>query len=168
MTSRSARAFEKSVKGINNVLSNIGVVLLAVLMLLGAVDVIGRYLFNKPIIGTMEIGEILLASMVMLSWGSTQIAKGHVTVELLLSRFSPLARAKVNFVTTFLSLVLFSLITWQSVLTAKLYHNAGRLVYTINWPLAPFQLVVSLGALILCLVFITKMIQYFHQMNGGD
>lgn len=164
---RSAGLFERIVKGIADVLGNIGVVLLGVLMLLGAADVIGRYLFNKPIIGTMEIGEILLASMVVLGWSSTQFAKEHVSVEFFVSRVPRRARLRLNFATTFLSLVLFGLITWQSVVAAKVYHEAGRLVYTINLPLAPFQLVVSLGALILCAVFIIQMVQLFRQMKGG-
>lgn len=168
LTRRSAKAFERSVKGIADVLGNIGVVLLSVLMLLGAADVIGRYLFNKPIIGTMEIGEILLASMVVLGWSSTQIAKEHVSVKFFLYRVSRRARVNLDFATTFLSLVLFSLITWQSVLAAKLYHEAGRLVYTIDLPLAPFLLIVSLGALILCAVFIIQLVQYFRQMKGGN
>jgi len=168
LTRSSAKVFEKSVKVIADVLGNIGVVLLSVLMLLGTADVIGRYLFHKPIVGTMEIGGILLASMVVLGWSSTQIANEHVSVKFFLSRVSPRARVNLDFATTFLSLVLFSLLTWQAVLVAKRYHEAGRLVYTINLPLAPLQLIVSLGALILCAVFITQLVQYLRQMKGGN
>lgn len=168
MASKSPDAFERSIKGITSVLSYIGVVLLAVLMFLGTADVFGRYVFTKPIIGTREIGEVILGSMVMLGWGSTQFVKGHVNVELFLVRFSPRGRAIANFVTTFMAFVLFALITWQAVLTARLYHEGGRLVYTIHWPLAPFQLLVSLGALVLCLVFILDMMKYVVQMKGRN
>jgi len=137
-------------------------------MLQGAADVIGRYLFNKPIIGTMERGELLLALMVFLSWGHTQIKKGHVNVELFISRFPPRAQAITNFATTFLALVLFSLIAWQGALSAKATYESGRLVYVIHWPRAPFQFFVPLGALILCLVLIVELVQYFFQMKGRD
>lgn len=142
--------------------------MLLVLMLQGAADVIGRYLFNKPIIGTMERGELLLALMVFLSWGHTQIKKGHVNVELFISRFPPRAQVITNFATTFLALVLFSLIAWQGALSAKATYESGRLVYVIHWPLAPFQFFVPLGALILCLVLIVELVQYFFQMKGRD
>jgi TRAP-type C4-dicarboxylate transport system permease small subunit len=162
------QAFEKGIRNTSNILSVIAAVLLFVLMSLGACDVIGRYVFNKPITGTQEMGQVFLALMVFLGWGYTQIAKAHVNVDLFLRRFPPRARAIINLATTFLALVLFSLIVWQGVITAKLYHDAGRLIYTVLWPLAPFQLFVSLGALVLCLVFIMEMVQFFLQMKRGD
>lgn len=168
MSGRKLEALEKGITNASNVLNVIGMVLLFVLMMQGAADVIGRYLFNKPIIGTMERSQVFLALMVVLGWGYTQIARGHVTVEFFLRRFPSRVRAITNFVTNFLVLVLFSLIVWQAVITAKLYHEAGRLIFTIHWPLAPFQLFVSLGALVLCLVLIMDMIQLFLQMKRGD
>ncbi|GAJ22377.1 unnamed protein product, partial [marine sediment metagenome] len=99
---------------------------------------------------------------------TAQTAKAHVSVDLFIRRLPPRARAISDLATTFLALVLFSLIAWQGVVTAKLYHDAGRLIYVIHWPLAPFQLFVSLGALVLCLVFIMEMIQLFRQMKGGS
>lgn len=167
-------ALEKGITNASNVLNVIGMVLLFVLMVQGAADVIGRYLgeyifgVSKPIMGTMERSQVFLALMVVLGWGYTQMVRGHVTVEFFLRRFPPRVRARTNFATTFLVLVLFSLIVWQAVITAKLYHEAGRLIFTIHWPLAPFQLFVSLGALVLCLVLIMDMVRSFYQMKGGD
>ena len=65
-------------------------------------------------------------------------------------------------------LVFFLLIAWQAIMSAKLYHEGGRLIYVIHWPLAPFQFVVTLGALVLCLVLIMEMVRSFYQMKGGD
>jgi len=149
------------------VLNAIGMAMLFVLMVQGAADVTGRYVFNKPIIGTLERGQVLLALMVVLGWGYTQMARGHVSVEFFTSRFPPRARAITNFATTFVALVLFSLIVWQGVMMAKLYYEAGRLIYTIHWPLALVQLFVPLGALVLCLVFIMEMVQSLLQIKGG-
>lgn len=168
MSGRKLEALEKGITNASKVLNVIGMVLLFVLMMQGAVDVIGRYLFNKPIIGTMERGQVLLALMVFLGWGYTQIAKAHVNVELFFRRFPPRAQAITKFVTTFLVLVFFILMGWQAVMSAKLYHEGGRLIYVIHWPLAPFQFVVTLGALVLCLVFIMEMVRSFYQIKGGD
>ncbi|MBA7537553.1 hypothetical protein ES705_29822 [subsurface metagenome] len=166
MSSRKVEVLEKGISSTSNILSAIAVGLLFILMIQGAADVIGRYVFDKPIIGTLERGQILLALMVVLSWGYTQTAKAHVSVDLFIRRFPPRARAITDLATTFLALVLFSLIAWQGVVTAQLYHDAGRLIYVIHWPLAPFQLFVSLGALVLCLVFIMEMVRYFLQIKG--
>ncbi len=168
MSDRKLQALEKGIINTSNVLNVIGMVLLFVLMMQGATDVIGRYLFNKPIIGTMERGQVFLALMVFLGWGYTQIAKAHVNVELFFHRFPPRVQAITKFVTTFLVLVFFILIGWQAIMSAKLYHEGGRLIYVIHWPLAPFQFVVTLGALVLCLVLIMEMVRSFYQIKGGD
>jgi len=165
LSGNKAAATEKAIKKTNSILSAIGVGLLFVLMLLGAADVIGRYLFNKPIIGAQEIGTVFLALMVFISWGPTQYARAHVNVELFTPRFPPKLRAITNLVTTFLALILFSLIVWQAAMTGKDFNEAGRLIYVIHWPLAPFQFVVSFGALVLCLVFIMQIIESFSQIK---
>ena len=67
MSSKPIQTFEKSLKNTENVLSNIGMVMFVFLMLIGASDVIGRYIFNRPITGTLEISQILMAGMVLLA-----------------------------------------------------------------------------------------------------
>ena len=165
MSGNKVSAIEKAIKKTSSILSAIGVGMLFVLMLIGAADVIGRYLLNKPIIGAQEVGTLLLAVMVFFSWGSTQIAKAHVNIDLFTLHFPPRVRAIVDFVNTFLSVILFALIAWRAAVTGKEFGEAGRLVYVIHWPLAPFQFVVSFVALLLCLVLIIQMIEYFSQIK---
>jgi TRAP-type C4-dicarboxylate transport system permease small subunit len=163
-------ALAKGIRNVSNILNVIAMGMLFILMLQGFVDVVGRYLFNKPIIGTMERGEVLLALMVFLAWGYTQIVKGHVSLDFFIAQLPPRVRAAVNFATTFLVLVFFILIVWQGTVAAKLYHDGGRLIYVIHWPLAPFQLMVPISALVLCLVLIMEMTQFFFEMirEGKD
>ena len=47
------------------------------MMLLGTADVTGRYIFNKPILGTAEIFGILLPAIVLLGLAYTQEAQAH-------------------------------------------------------------------------------------------
>lgn len=161
------RIFEKIINNINGIFNTIAAVMLFLLMVQGTADVVGRYLFNSPISGTMERGQVLLALMVFLSWGYTQIKKGHVSVELFILKFPPRVRAVTNLATTFLTFVFFVLIVWQATLAAMGTHKAGEVIYVIHWPLAPFQLFVPLGAIFLCLVLILEMIQYLHQIKEG-
>lgn len=168
MSGTKIPAFEKGITAISNVLNIIGMALLFVMMVMGAADVIGRYVFNRPITGTMERGEVLLAIIVFFGWGYTHINRGHVNVELFLKRFPPRAKAISNFVTTFLSLVFFGLIIWQAIVSSQLYAKGGRLIYVIHWPLAPFHYLVSVGAFVLCLVFIRDLVQYYIEMTRGS
>lgn len=150
------------------VLDSVAIVVLAAMMLLGAADVIGRYIFNRPIVGTLEMGEVFLATMSMLGLAGTQLAKGHISVDLITMRISKRAKAITYFSTTCISLVIFALIAWRSIIIAQIYHNGNRLIYTVLWPMAPLQLLVTVGAAVICLVFILDLMQYARQMKGGN
>jgi TRAP-type C4-dicarboxylate transport system permease small subunit len=162
---QKVQALEKTIRNTGNILCAIGMGMLLVLMLLGAGDVIGRYLFNKPVTGTMEVSSILLAGIVFFGWAYTQAVGGHVKVEIFFSRFPPLVQTAVSLLTLFISLILFSLITWQGARMAMIYWKAGRLIDVIYVPIAPFQLFVSLGALVLCLELAIQLLHLLPQVR---
>jgi len=89
LTSQGIRTYEKAIKGVTTVLNSITMVLMAVMMFLGAADVVGRYIFNRPIIRTLEMSEVILVSMSMLGLARTQLAKGHIKLEYFTARLSP-------------------------------------------------------------------------------
>lgn len=164
MKGKKIQLFEKAIRKVNQVFNSIAVILLFILMVQGGADVIGRYLFDMPIIGTMERGQVFLGVMVLLSWGYTQIQKGHVSVDFFIAQLSERKRAIIHFVTTFMVLLLFGLIVWQGSVIARLYYEGGRIIYVIHWPLALFQLFVPLSAFFVCLVLIMEMIQSFSEI----
>ena len=157
---------EKTIVNLTKWLCYVGMALLFVMMVMGAFDVLGRYIFNHPIIGTMERNSTTLALVVVFTWGYTQVEKGHVNVDLFLKKLPARTQAGINFFTTLLSLLLFGVIARQAILTYELYTKQNRLIYVISWPLAPFQLCVSFGATVLCLVFIIDMIHFVRQLRG--
>lgn len=134
------------------------------MMFLGACDVIGRYVFNSPISGTIEISMILMGGMVFLAWAHTQANRAHVTVDIFFILFPPRLQAVLSFVMMFLSLILFALIAWQSAAIAISDWQGGRLVRIILIPIAPFKLLVSLGALFICLEYIIQMIRLIPEI----
>lgn len=150
---------------IMNLANSTAKVMLLVLMILGSVDVIGRYTFNKPVWGTFEFNQILLAGIVFFSLAYTLAVGGHIKVDLVVSRLHPRVQAAIDFFTSFLMLILFALLAWQSAIIAIRYWKAGRLVSLILINAAPFQGFVTLGALLLCLELIVQMIHYAGQIR---
>ena len=165
-TDQTPSTFEAAINKICKIFNAVAAGMLFLLMVLGATDVIGRYLFNAPINGTMERGQILLGLMVFLSWGYTQIKKGHVNVELFVMKFPPRLRSITNFITTLLMLLFMILIVWQSTLAAIDTHNVKEVIYVIHWPLAPFMLFVPIGGIFLCLVLMMELMQHFVRIKG--
>ncbi len=65
-------------------LARAGAVGLAIIMLLTFCDVIGRYVFNAPIVGTVEVTELLMGMMVYLGVGMTTHVRGHIRVDIVI------------------------------------------------------------------------------------
>lgn len=163
--------FKKLANGIRyaeNILAGIGGFFFLVLMFLGASDVIGRYVFNKPIMGTLEISEVLMAGVILFGWAYALKTGSHVKVELVISHYPSRARVIVNFVTLLLSLGLFCLITRQSAMLALKYAQENRAFQTLGFPTAPFYFFVPIGAFFLCLEFIIQMIHLIPEMRKGN
>ena len=159
---------EKGIRYTGNILVVIGGVLFLVLMFLGAGDVIGRYTLNAPIYGTMEISEVLMASIILLAWAYTQKRVGHVRVELVISHYPPRARAIVNFLVLLLSLALFIAIAQQSTVLAIQYWQEQRVPPNLQIPVTPFHFFVPVGSLLLCIEFVIQMLRLIPVIKKGE
>ena len=157
------KKIENAIHLVGNIFTGISGALFIGLMLLGSTDVLGRYLFNRPILGTLEASEIMMAGIILLSWAYTQRTGGHVRVDILVSRYSHRVRTITDFVTLFLSLALFSFIFWQSLLISIRFLHEHRYFQTLPGPAAPYHFFVPVGAFFLCLEFI---IQLVHIIPG--
>ena len=73
----------------------------------------GRSFFNKPMAGSFELSEYLLAVIILFSAAYTQQVKGHVAVDFLTSRFSKKIQGTLQIFTTALCLLVVSIIVWQ-------------------------------------------------------
>ena len=137
----------------------VGVGFLALMMCVTVADVIGRYIFNSPILGIVEISEFMMVIVVFLAAAYTQIMKGHVRVELLVFRLQEGIQAVIWSTTFFLSLCLFSAIAWQSVLNAKSVMLLHRVSPQLSISIWPFVLVVAVSSALIALVFLADLVK---------
>lgn len=158
-------AFEKGIRSMGNILVYVCVALLLFMLFLGVADVMGRYLFRKPIIGTLEAFEILLPAIILLSLAYTQRNKGHITVDLFVSRLPPKARALLSLATTGWAIVLFGLIGWQGVLLSLSYRETERVITNIGVPMFLPRLLVPVGAFAMVLVLVVDLLHCISQMK---
>lgn len=150
--------FAKSVDKISKVLSHGAVIALFGMMILGTADVAGRYLFNLPLTGCLEIFEILMPVLVLLSIADTQSVDGHLTAGVIgYFRLKPETRTKVMFGVQVLVFCLFLLVAWRGFGAAMLTLRSHRVISNIDVPLWIPQLVVPLGSLVMCMVLFVQM-----------
>lgn len=158
-------AFIKTTRITNSVLLYICACMLSIMMLLGAADILGRYFFNRPIVGTFEIFEILLPGIVLLGLGFTQAGRAHIKVDMVVGRLPPRMRTLADLCTTTMALAASLLMLWQGIVTASLYYHQNRLISNIHVPMYLPHLFVPLGALALCAVLVVQMLELLTKLR---
>jgi len=133
----------------------VGMVVLIPLMLITTGDVLGRSFFNKPITGTFELSECMLAVVVLLGAAYTQQVKGHVAMEFLSSRFSRKTQQVCRVITIGLSLFIVTVLVWQGF---KLAIEETGVTDQLRIPRAPFKMLVGIGGGLLWLQILLDLI----------
>ena len=131
-----------------------GVVLLIVL------EIVRRYIFNRPIAYTVELVEMGLSIIVFLAIVVCTVERGHVNIDMLLRRFSPRSQAAINSFFYFLCAWLFGLIAWRCFVYALQLRIISQVSMMLKLPYYPFVLVMALCALLTSLVFLSQFIHF--------
>lgn len=152
---------------IARLLNIFGVSMGLIMVLIVTANVIGRYLFRRPLIGTVEVEEFMLLVLVFFGIGYAQTKKRHVSIATLVDRLPQKAQLVINNVTYLPSLIVFSLITWQSLVMAKKYWIKGVSSLFLEVPLSPFLCIVAVGTAVLCLVLLSDFIFSASEVLGN-
>ena len=134
--------------------------LIMFLMLFAAAEIIGRYFFNAPIPGHLEIVELLMVGVVFLGLAYTQLQNGHIRMQILQKKFFKgrlfhLAEA----VMMLLALGVFIMITRSSFLAALEAYEFGDVTSYILWPTWPSKMCIPLGCFFLCVRLFMQIVQ---------
>ncbi|MFH1152938.1 MAG: TRAP transporter small permease [Pseudomonadota bacterium] len=155
-----------NIKNIDNImglfsyaLSRLGCVALFAMMSLTVVDVVGRYVFNSPILGTFEVTSFLVSIMVYSFLGYAQSKKSHVTVDILVNTFPRKAQSVVDLVNHTAGLFLMTLITWKGFEKAIESMKAGDSPMNLPIPIHPFIFFLAFGCGIMCIEFVRDIFQ---------
>jgi len=156
---QSCTVIERAVGAVSRKVHSLGGIFLALMMFITAVDVVGRYIFNRPIKGSTELNELALVVMVFLGFAFTATQKGHVRVELIVSKFSEKLQAVIESLIALIGVGLFFLITWQAFVLAITARSRDLTSMVLFIPVFPFALVMTFGSGLLCLVLIAQLFQ---------
>jgi len=140
---------DKIVRRISRGMNYIGMGSLLLLMLLTVSDVLLRFFFNKPILGSLELSEFIMVTVSFMVLPEMVIGGKDIGVDALTSRLSVSAKAILQSVTTFISLGLWSLVTWRLVVQALNVMNKGDLSENLNIPVYLFIFLAAFGSAVL-------------------
>ncbi|MBN2062131.1 MAG: TRAP transporter small permease [Deltaproteobacteria bacterium] len=146
----------------------IGAAVLTAIMALTGIDVIGRYFLNKPLSGSFEITELLMAVMISLGLAYCTLEQGNVRVDILTQKLSRRGQAIANLGADIVFLVLSILITWQTVYRVQSFIDKNLTTNVLYIPIFPFVIVVALGFAILCLVLLRDAVEHLQEATSDD
>jgi TRAP-type C4-dicarboxylate transport system permease small subunit len=136
-------------------------------MLLTVADVIARYLFNHPILGTMEL---IKTSMVVLSFlvlGWTTYDKGHVRLDFIIARFSRKTQSGAEMVHTLIAIFFTTFMTYSFIVeTLHRLHTFER-TPSLKIPVFAVYAVADVGLAITCLVLVAQFLTLLSRRAEG-
>jgi TRAP-type C4-dicarboxylate transport system permease small subunit len=127
------------------------------MMSLTCIDVFLRYFFRRPIPGTYEVIALLGAVAVSFAMAHTLAEKGHVAVTLIVQMFPKRLQGIIEGIISIFGIILFGLITWQSVLYGIDCQRSGEVSLTLELPFYPIIYGVAFGAAVVCLVLLVDL-----------
>lgn len=163
---KTANSLGKINSPLVNFLKNIAMTILAAMMFLIAMDVILRYIFNRPVTGAFELVEYMMAILIPFGIAYCALRNGHVSVDLVVSRFSRKTQSIVGSITTLLGLGLFLLITWHNIIYIKMNFASKLTSAVLLIPVYPFIAAVAIGSGTLCLVLVVDFLNYLSKALG--
>jgi TRAP-type C4-dicarboxylate transport system permease small subunit len=150
-----------AVKVIIRIVNAVGAAFLVCMMLLVVADVSLRFLFNRPVEGSFELVEFMMAIVVCMGMAYCGMKRGHTTVEFLVSRFSEKTQHLIDGFNSLVSAVLFALISWGSVGQALMLKESESITTVLEIPLYPFLWVLAVCSGLLGIVFLLQTIEFF-------
>jgi TRAP-type C4-dicarboxylate transport system permease small subunit len=147
--------------GVANVASLVGLVAMTAITV---VDVGGRYLFNRPLPGALELSELLMVFLVFGAFAVTELRNGHVDIDVVVNKLPPRGRALSETVAALLSTAFWGAITWRTALHAQNIWSAGETTPNLGLPIAPFVWVAAAGTLLFTLALVARIVAALQRL----
>ncbi len=151
----------------NRIMVYVAAVSLFGMMIITVVDVVGRRVFNHPLMGAYELVGFLLAIAGPWAMGYSQLKKGMIRVDFLLKRFSPRGQAIITSLAHLIGLAAFALLTWRLIVLAQYFLDLenGNATDTLGIPIFPFVIAVAFGCAMLAVVLLFDLLRSLSEVK---
>jgi TRAP-type C4-dicarboxylate transport system permease small subunit len=143
---------------IAELINGLGMVILFLLMLLTVTDVVLRKIFSKGILGTLEISEFMMATIVFFALAEGELKDRNVNVDLLVNSLSLKSRVIIDVLVKIFGLALYCLITFAVFSYATLMKSSGEVSLDLLLPRYPFIYIVAVALILFSVVLLLRVI----------
>ncbi len=152
-----------------SMLTLIGGLVILLLVLLATANVLGRWLFSRPISGYIDWVEQAMAFMAFLGISHTQREGGHIRMDIVVGHIRGRLLWLVEFFSTLLILAVTLVLIYGSWLHFYRAYSIGDSSLDINLPTWPAKLVVPAAFTVLALRLLLQLWGYLRAIGkGGD
>lgn len=137
-------------------LAAIAAVLIALMIGVTCIDVIGRYLLNRPFGGAYELTQMLLAALVFVALPLTTADGGHVEVDLALHLFPRPVQALLGRLAGWVSAVALAYFAWRLVIIGLDQWHEGTRSASLMLPMAPLAFVAAASCAVSAAILILR------------
>ena len=135
------------------------------MMMITAVDVAGRYLFNRPIGGGFELTEILLAALIYCGLPLVSARREHIVIDTFDPLFSQGVKRVLDMVAEVICAIALAGVGWLIFLRAGRVAEYGDTTSVLKLPLAP---VVYLMAVMITIAAIIHLLLILVPHSADD
>jgi len=137
----------------------LSLIALVAMMLMTTADVILRYLFDRPILGSMEMTELLMVTIAGLSLAWCTLKSGHIRVDIITSMFSKKTNRRIDIVNYVITAALCAFIAPALIGRYIEGEKLNVSTYVLKIPEGPFVLILTFGYFLTFLVLIVKIVK---------
>ena len=127
-------------------------------MALVLANIVMRNVFKQPILGTVEIVGLLVATGLGLSLANCEMLDFHVGMDVLVEKLPRKAQQIIGIVTHSISLGFWAIVVWRVFVFASAAYRNGRVTSTASIPIYPFIFVLGFNVFCLCAVLAYKLV----------
>ncbi|HEX2987788.1 MAG TPA: TRAP transporter small permease [Chloroflexota bacterium] len=164
---RSAHWIESWARPFSAGMSTVGAVALLIMMFWVVADVLLRFLFDRPLLGSYEIVEYMMVAFVFMSFAYAQFCKAHISVPVVVERLGPRARAVLDIITGIITLLVTAVMVWGALKQTQdmwAAHMTSAVLFIPKWP---FQLITGIGLLAFCVAKLVDVLMDLYQISAG-
>ena len=138
---------DKIVAGYCSAIGFLTPALVAFIVVFICVDVFCRSVFNKPINGSIEIVQCLIAAAGFAAMARTTYADRHIRIDSLVNSLPPKAGFVVDVVMDVLPMTVIPIVVYASIRRFLDSVSSGEVTQILEWPMWPFLFIMCLGYL---------------------
>jgi TRAP-type C4-dicarboxylate transport system permease small subunit len=140
---------------LEGVLGAVSATVLFLMMMLTTVDVVGRYIFNKPLNGGFEVTEMMLAALIYCGLPMVSQRREHIVIDTFDSFMSARVKRGLDILAEIVCSLTLGGIGYLIFRRAARVADYGDTTNVLKWPLAPVAYLMGTMIIVACVIHLS-------------